>query len=1512
MAWLSVFTIILLFYSLHQVASETYYIKANPTDLCTSPCLTLSQFVDNSSHLLNSNITLVFSPGIHYLNVSLTVPNLSYFSMTSEVQHLTAQIRCAHYSQIIFSQSQNILITNMEFVGCGGNQVVNVDRLVVHDSSFRGHDQENSGMALELIEATAEIINCTFSLNRYGAIIAAHSDINISQSIFEKNGAHHFNLHNGAIFVEQQSIINIIACAFVSNSAQIGVIYSRSCSITIKMSEFYGNNVSYGGVLTSDSSMIEIELSIFKDNIGSALVSDISIVKINTSEFYDNDVSYDGVLISDRSETIIEQSIFKDNIGTAVSTYNCTVKIKTSNFFRVVLTSYSSDITIEQSVFEYNIIYNNDPNSLNGVLISQSSSVTIVKSKFCHNYGIILIFTNNRNSTIDESEFRNNTGSVILSSNSNVVITTSEFDNNTEAGYFLLEQGMILGTYGGTIMINDSNFTNNNGPVIMALSSIIEHHNSLQVVNNSAENGYAIVHLYNSEFIGHHSGNAIVSSNLRSLVAFTSNITFMGIVEFSNNEQSQLSTDKSLQEGGAITLVQSNIYFDGTCRLENNHAENGGAIFSIGSKLYVKGNVTVAHNTASRNGGGVYLTESELQCLNKSIFILLNNTATHKGGGLHAISSFIKAMSILKVTRVETATLNFTNNVAEKGGGLSLEANAKLVILKYEYGDIIYGYYFTYRLSYTVMFSANSAGYGGAVYVDDDTNSGTCTGDPKTECFFQCLAYIHGLYGPRSIPDSTLNNTRNYLKTQSLYFSNNNASISGSTLYGGLLDRCSVSQFAEVRIKYEEDYEDGGNGITYFKHVSTITDNMSISSHPVQVCLCIDNEYNCTHQSHFEVKKGETFTVALASIDEIGQPVNGLIHASFKFAGSAVASGQATREIPAQCTNLTFNVVSPHSSEQFSLYALDGPCKDVNLSKISLELKFLPCSCPIGLQILGTNETYCTCECHETIRQYVEECDSYTGAFLRKSQSKAWIAFTNSSQLSGYLVYPNSPFDYCNSLALLINLNQPNGADKQCAFNRSSLLCGSCQPDLSLSLGSSRCLSCPNDWPALLIIISMIAILAGIALVALLLVLNMTVAVGTLNGLIFYANVVYANKSILFPFQETNFITVFISWLNLELEIDVCYFPGMDTYGKTWLQLTFPAYIILLVVLVIIISSYSSKFSNLIGKKNPVATLATLILLSYAKLLEVCFKSLSFGNLHYPDGSVRSVWLPDATVTYLFRKHILLFLTTILILLVGLFYTVLLFSWQWLLHLPRWRIFRWSRDQRLQTFIETYHTPYTPKHRYWTGLLLLARAILYLVAAVNITNDPTIALTAIVFTVCCISILKGFIGSRVYRKWPVDVLETCFYLNLLTFATFTWYCLRGECRNKKAAAYISVTTTFIILLLIILYHVYTYSTLFSKVEKIVPIKMLKKLFISANDTKEKQNLPPDDDDHRFHELLDIIDCPINTNDGNVPLKRVEPTCSVVEVHKPHVTPSNPDETNAQNKLNIDTEIEINK
>ena len=151
-------------------------------------------------------------------------------------------------------------------------------------------------------------------------------------------------------------------------------------------------------------------------------------------------------------------------------------------------------------------------------------------------------------------------------------------------------------------------------------------------------------------------------------------------------------------------------------------------------------------------------------------------------------------------------------------------------------------------------------------------------------------------------------------------------------------------------------------------------------------------------------------------------------------------------------------------------------------------------------------------------------------------------------------IYPYCPLDYClppNS-DVHINLNILNGADAQCANNRSGLLCSLCQPGLSLSHGSSRCIPCSKAWYTVPVLMISSAVV-GIITVVLLMALNLTVAVGTLNGLIFYANIIGINKSTFFSglSLSTRYYSIFISWLNLEVGFDVCFFEGVDTYWKS-------------------------------------------------------------------------------------------------------------------------------------------------------------------------------------------------------------------------------------------------------------------------------------------------------------------------------------------------------------------------
>ena len=481
------------------------------------------------------------------------------------------------------------------------------------------------------------------------------------------------------------------------------------------------------------------------------------------------------------------------------------------------------------------------------------------------------------------------------------------------------------------------------------------------------------------------------------------------------------------------------------------------------------------------------------------------------------------------------------------------------------------------------------------------------------------------------------------------------------------------------------------------------------------------------------------------------------------------------------------------------------------LSVQKLHVQFLDCTCPIGFMSSNQSSTKCECVRNTALvpAGYITNCDSTTSS-LHRENINSWITYFNESDPPGYVIYPNCPFDYCKTENADVNLNFPKGADKQCANNRTGVLCGGCQDNFSLSLGSSRCLPCHSYWPVVFVAIIFTAIIAGILLVVALLALNMKVAVGLINSFIFYANIVAANSAVFFPSSDPSFPTVFVAWLNLDIGINACFINGLDAYAKTWLQLAFPVYLISLAVLVIIVSEYSPRFAAQIGKRDPIATLATLVLLSYAKLLSVTITALSFATLRYPDGN-RIVWLPDGNVFYFQGGHAgLAIMTLFVIIVIGVPYTLLLFLWQWLVRIPRWKVFKWTKSTKLNVFVSTYHTPYNKKYRFWPGLLLLVRVVLYITASVTVSANPQASLLTTILLVGGLFLFKAIIGMRVHKNLIVDILETVMLFNLLVLAAFSLYQFKSDIYIDKqtAVAYISTLITFILLVGAIAYHIF--------------------------------------------------------------------------------------------------------
>ena len=101
----------------------------------------------------------------------------------------------------------------------------------------------------------------------------------------------------------------------------------------------------------------------------------------------------------------------------------------------------------------------------------------------------------------------------------------------------------------------------------------------------------------------------------------------------------------------------------------------------------------------------------------------------------------------------------------------------------------------------------------------------------------------------------------------------------------------------------------------------------------------------------------------------------------------------------------------------------------------------------------------------------------------------------------------------------------------------------------------------------------------------------------------------------------------------------MCFFKGLDAYIRTWLQFVFPIYIWILVGLMIFLSRYSIVIARLSGS-NTVSVLATLFLLSYAKLLRTIIAAISFTTLTDSNEKTSAVWLLDGNIPAMNTAHI--------------------------------------------------------------------------------------------------------------------------------------------------------------------------------------------------------------------------------------------------------------------------------
>ena len=1428
------------------------------------------------------------SGGVVYAssNSSITVDNSLFNNNTA---HIDAGVMDVSGSSSI-TVGNSLFNNNTAHIDAGVMDVSGSSSITVGNSLFNNNTAHIDAGVMYLSGSSSSSItvcNSYFDNNEAGnsgGVVYASGysgSITVDNSLFNNNTAH---FDAGVMYLSGSSSSSITVCNsyFDNNEAgrNGGVMFyysnDNNSDVIMENTTFHGNAASYyGGVLyyhTIDSVQVSLCAFLYNSaNEGGAVYVHNAMFTDLDSSYYGNMASSGGAIALLEGYVSVRASRFMKNTakssgGVLYSSLHDFVQVvdlesscfinNSANSGGAIAAFSTARITVTESIFTYN-------NAVRGgaVYLLTRNNFTVNCSNFTHNLGQSdggMIFSENQNklnfidSEVNYNRAGSNGGAVTLLFLSELNITggNSFTGNQARSGGVAYTRESSINIQSQTLSMANNTAVETGGAVHLSAANLffLEGYNKL--VQNQAQRGAAlyatnsVVEAFNDSLI---MANNTARDTGGAVYLSKANLSIQcGFNEFSGNEAGT---------GGAVHLGESHLTISGDyVVLFNNEAGDGGAVFSSESKLVINSNgqTKIYANSAAHHGGGLYLTRSELRVSGESSNIT-RNTASNQGGGILVSNSSI----------IIEGTIHLVSNEAENGGGISLEKNAKLCGAMAGHTDII-------------NFVNNRAShYGGALYINDETNPDICRAV--------------------SLQDATLS-TACFLKSVYIKVTGNFANISGSNLFGGLLDRCTV--YNEISMEYQTKYNEPG--IINFLNSSNIDETQlfnTVTSHPVRLCFCRGNQPDCNYQPEsIQANRGHTFSINLIAYNHIHYPVNASIQCSLNSSAGGLGEGEKFQNIKSACTELKYNLFTPYNYEELTFSAVRDPCNETSVRTVAIEII---CSCPVGFQISSNNDTTCDCSCHQLLQSYQNtECNPTTESIIRRENFWiSYINYTGSNYSSGYVIYSHCPFDYCYTpdKEVSVNLNLPNGSDAQCNSNRMGTLCGTCKSGLSVSLGSSICVRCPKYWPGLLVTIVIAFILLGIGLVAFLLLLNLTVAIGTLNALIFYANIVAANKSILFP-SGVSFASVFVSWLNFDLGIDVCFFDRMDMYVKTWLQLAFPVYIIILVVVIVQLSYYFDAFGRYIGKKDPVATLATLILLSYTKLLQTIITAFSTATLAYPDGSKKILWLPDATIGFFTSKHAVLFFTAVLVLLAGLVYTVLLFSWQWFLYCPRKRV-KWIINQKLSSFMEVYHIPYVPKHRYWTGLLLLARVGVYLVSAFNPSGDPRVTLLATTFVIICLIVYIATFSVRIYKNRYINIMETLTYFNIMALSIFSWYTVDAD-TNQTILTNMSVGVTFIQLAAIIVYHAYKHANqkmftaikrgaIYIKVKQ--TLKQMKKNAVSVNEKP-----PADEDIYRFHELLDIIGEPV-TNDYNIPQveQNAEPTQSVVELPKPVQASSTP-------------------
>ena len=643
-----------------------------------------------------------------------------------------------------------------------------------------------------------------------------------------------------------------------------------------------------------------------------------------------------------------------------------------------------------------------------------------------------------------------------------------------------------------------------------------------------------------------------------------------------------------------------------------------------------------------------------------------------------------------------------------------------------------------------------------------------------------------------------------------MYFIDNTASQAGSSIYSTNIYNCSMK-----------------NEYLNYNHLNPIYNRifhfipgannrlLNISTRPNSVERCFENGSLIGYP-------GRTVSFSLAAIDVIDHKVFGSVSIDIVYRDSKkgytslnnwyiskIDREQFIDEL--NCTNVSItlfqkseNRLNPNTANLLFNYDLK--------SSIMIELH----NCPPGFDL---DPEYDKCICSITVTEFAQhvmykpECDIQSGTISRALIGGAtwpWAGVIEINKKSVFAISV-SCHRFCNlykgynyfiindrTNVTYITNSKDNLSDRYplCPTNRGGPLCSRCIKGTSVVLGPDDCKHCSDQW--LWTIALYIAL--GPLLIYLMSTLKLTLTSGTLNGIIFCAQVsaefktgsgkIYKHgTSERFLYVYINFGAWCVSVLNLGLgvHVPICLYAEMDEFVKRCVQLLFPLYLLTIVVFLILASHYSVSLSNCISPWS-VQVLVTVIHLSFAGICETVIDVFTPTYI-YVEGRNKPlrVWYSDGTVEYGKGKHLCLMIgISVVAAILILPYITLLIGGRFLMRCRKF-------NKYLRPLHEAIHAPYKDKQQHWFGARLLLVILTYVLHACLEFYSAGIEYVILLLLYICFTIAQAY-----YRPFKRKIINT---LDLLIMIWFTLSSLVvGLCkiRGSLITADVLVTTSTIV------------------------------------------------------------------------------------------------------------------